>query len=704
MMKKILSIGLLCLGLFQTPAVAHKEWVHQYMVKQSYLYLEQQIGAIPALRDAIGLNYHGKGNDAQPFNNSYPIGVGAWREDSEDPIYHYDLGHGGFTPSITHFWDADNPNENYESVPLNIGYTSKAPNAWEKARVYLFCQDRNGAHDVTIPFVMPGVGYLRNYIITYTSLPELYKGNYYLEGISNADGSGRINYYHQPQFNQAFGKPVALQILGRVAHLLGDMSVPAHTHSHLHPCPANRPDHYENDMGNTYYSNNNLNKCEKDPGGSYPAYSWTAATAAQQGGLLTDIHCMASARDKAKFLFYTMNQLADFFPSGVNYSDMGTFSRGGDQSFQRGDTNLSQGSNAYINSIYSSFGWTSPGSINTGQIANVSFNFSIRAVATLFQWFAYEAGIISDLKNQQIANYSGSDLLCGGANAFLDATSIPVGTNVTWSVEPSSRATGSWFQGPMGRPIFNVTATPDAQGPFTVKATYWSTDGCYAGPVTLTHEMWNGGPDVNILYESEVYGGLVCPGSNINLGAGISRPDLEGNVSYEWTVDNATFTYGYGSGPDVSITAPGGYNQMFTVWCTATNGCRSTTTGRTYMTANENGINGMACVMYKPGKVATAGSAAAPASAALEVFPNPSNTGFELVVPAGALLQKTGSTAPATLAYTLRDNLGRVVAQGTRPNPSAKIQIDTRELPAGVYSLSCTVGGQTFHKRVQVLH
>ncbi|TGE16959.1 hypothetical protein [Hymenobacter elongatus] len=696
-MKKLLSLGLLCLGLGHTPAFAHKEWVHQYMVKQSYLYLEQQIGAIPALRNAIGLNYHGKGNDAQPFNTSYPIGIGAWREDTEDPVYGYRLGVNSSTPSITHFWDADNPNENYESVPLNVNGSSKAPNAWEKARVYLFCQDRNGTHDVTIPYVMPGVGYLRNYIITYTSLPELYKGNYFLEGISNADGSGRVNYYHLPQFNQSFGQPVALQLLGRVAHLLGDMSVPAHTHSHFHPCPLNLPDHYENDMGNTYYSNNNLNVCENDPGGAYPAYSWSAATAAQQGGLISDIYCQPNDMARAKYMFYTVNQLADFFPSGVNFADMGAFSRGGNQSFGWGDTNLSQGSNAYINSVYSSFGWSSPTNINTAQIANVNFNFSIRAVATLFQWFAYNAGIIEDLKNQKIA--SASTLVCPGSSMNFTA---PTTAPVTWSVEPSFAATGlvvvQWFT---QSSHYSVTPTPGYNGMITIKASYNNTDGCYAGPVNLTRQVWVGGPRADMKKEPAT--DLVCPGLTMYFEAGVSRPDLEGTLSYAWSSSAPGFR-NPGNTPLCSIIAPNSYDVPVTVSCVVTNSCGlSSTIERYYTTANPNTNFRIPCDNDNPGGVYSK-AAISPASSgdALEVFPNPSNTGFELVIAPAALLRRGGADKLVSVSYSLRDNLGRTMTQGT--SLDTKVYIDTRSLAVGVYFLSCSVDGQLFHKRVQVLH
>ncbi|GAA3952283.1 hypothetical protein GCM10022406_37560 [Hymenobacter algoricola] len=682
------------LWLAQLPASAHKEWVHQHMVKEAYLYLEQQIGAIPTLRNAIGFGFHGRGNDAQPFNTSYPIGVGAWREDVEDPVYGYTLGLNTLTPSITHFWDADRADENYESVPLNANGSSMAPNAWEKARVYLFCQDRNGMHDVTIPYIMPGVGYLRNYIITYTSLPELYKGNYFLEGISNPDGSGRSNYYHQPQFNPGFGQPVALQLLGRVAHLLGDMSVPAHSHSHLHPCPLNLPDHYENDMGNTYYYNNDLNECENDPGGYYNANAWSAATAAQQGGLLSDIYCLSSSRDRAKYLFYTVNQLADFFPSGVNPSDMGAYSAGGLQYFKNGDTNLSQGSNSYITSIYNSFGWTSPNSINTAQIANVNFNFSIRAVATLFQWFAFEAGITEDIKNQKVS--SANTQLCENSTM---AFAVQTNASVNWSIVPEWAATGA----AVNSATYNVTSGAGYSGVATVKASYYNADGCFSGPRTLTRQIWVGGPRAD--FKKQPATDLVCSGITMYFEAGVDRPDLQPSVSYRWSSSAPGFR-SPGDSPRCSIIAPNGYDLPVTVTCIVTdNTCGlSTTIYREYTTANPNAMLRIPCDNDNPnGPYGGTGPTGVYRSGdQLEIFPNPSNTGFELIVAPRALLKKELPGQPLPIVYTLRDNLGRIVAQGN--SAATRMHIDTEKLPAGVYTLSCTANGQSFHKRLEVLH
>jgi hypothetical protein len=102
-MKTSLIIGLSL--VFINIGFAHHEWVHQYQVKQAYLLLKNQIGNdIPELSDYIGLSASGAG--ARMWNEGL-VSVGAWREDLEDIVWEVGDFNCGYTPSITHFWDAD---------------------------------------------------------------------------------------------------------------------------------------------------------------------------------------------------------------------------------------------------------------------------------------------------------------------------------------------------------------------------------------------------------------------------------------------------------------------------------------------------------------------------------------------------------------------------------------------------------------------
>lgn len=115
----------------------HKEWVHKYLVKESYRYLEFHIGPIPELRDRIGMNFYGRADDDNPWATGL-IGVAAWREDLEDPVYGSGNWFQGWTPSSTHIWRSDGGDNVTTPIPLS----PNAPNAYTKAKDYLFSGHR----------------------------------------------------------------------------------------------------------------------------------------------------------------------------------------------------------------------------------------------------------------------------------------------------------------------------------------------------------------------------------------------------------------------------------------------------------------------------------------------------------------------------------------------------------------------------------
>lgn len=327
-MKRITIILLTVFLPFITSA--HKEWVHQYLTQQGYLFLQYQIGDIPSLRDAIGLDYHGTGDATNPWLSNYPLGVGTWREDIDDPVYGYGLWNGG-TASLTHFWKADDGENAGSYIRADIyGLGTKSgtyENAWQKAQIYLF-----GGKPLRIAlnrYIIDINGNLRFAVeeyISYSSLVDLYKtGQYQRNGYINTLGQyvsdGAI------KTDLAVARKLAFNILGRVAHLLQDMSVPAHAHVHAHPCPLYYPDYYENYMGFSWPRQGPRGvlfseSCEDDPASygfstnDYPAVKWNYLTAAQQGGMVDNIPCRNS-RELLMYLFYTTNQLADYFPSGT---------------------------------------------------------------------------------------------------------------------------------------------------------------------------------------------------------------------------------------------------------------------------------------------------------------------------------------------------------------------------------------------------
>jgi hypothetical protein len=124
MYNKMLCFLVMWFLYIGTEALAHKQHVHQYIVREGYNLLRLQMGVdIPTMVDHVGWT-EGYAGDL-PFLTGL-LTAGAWREDLEDVIYGYSSTNppeiegggaydliavfGGISPdpfvSTTHFWDA----------------------------------------------------------------------------------------------------------------------------------------------------------------------------------------------------------------------------------------------------------------------------------------------------------------------------------------------------------------------------------------------------------------------------------------------------------------------------------------------------------------------------------------------------------------------------------------------------------------------
>ncbi len=379
---------------------AHKEWVHQYIVKQAYLFLANQLGFdVNEIKNYIGFDFYGKGSDDDPWGTGL-IGVASWREDLEDPVFGVGTPFDGWDPSSTHFWDADNGDD----VKTPIFGSPPIANAYYKARIYLF-----GGHRIFFQKKVfdSDVGFILGRFYSYNSLAEFYKtGKCYYHGYKKIEHppvifETPIELYMDIQNARKYAR----QILGRVAHLLADMSVPAHVKNDKHPCELNNIDGYELYMGG---NSGNVLYCN-EPKVYFPAQNWTWQTALNQGGLI-DVSNM-NANEVIRYLFYTQNQLSDFFPS---------------EDFE-GDDYLPNGTNSYIILRYSSLGLP-PSNVNYQAIADETFNFCIRATATLFYWFALETDM---LPNTFVINSFGGGKVLANNIEYSSGARIPA-----WYLRP----------------------------------------------------------------------------------------------------------------------------------------------------------------------------------------------------------------------------------------------------------------------------
>ncbi|MEY4876627.1 MAG: hypothetical protein RL708_1776 [Bacteroidota bacterium] len=472
----ILSISLIIL-IFSNKAFAHKEWVHQYMVREAYKMLKSTRGVNYGVYNDMqfGLNfwsgggdYFGEGNPNDPWNTNSPIIVGAWREDEEDIVFGYKLspGHCG-DATMSHFWQADN-GDNY--MTHLVASSCIAYNSWQKARIMLFNGNnfeltlkKSGSFDYPIHLTsLATTLYTVNvseFKIKYNSIFDLYNGNYKVEPIiSNTDqiilnlfsnySNGFDNASNWVEWKNE-GKSVALQILGRVAHLLGDQSVPTHAHGRMHPCDVGDGDYYELDMGssltypvcNTMPYNNGTCSCTAD--------SWDYNTAIQQGGLLDGILCL-NDQDALHYLFYSTNQLADFFPSGSNaplthaYTAMYPF-YAGNTAHDANDL-----TNNLLSNFYTIFNNNSPGAVNTQQIGGITFNYAIRSVATLLYWFQtrlQDYQPTAYVQNANTLNNSSITTLAANVPGSIYVTNTNTKVYAYWGIEAGNNVTAAYSTG-----------------------------------------------------------------------------------------------------------------------------------------------------------------------------------------------------------------------------------------------------------------
>ena len=254
---------IILLFLFTNIIFPHKQRVHQYMVREAYklLKLYNNNQDIPELLNNLGTTHSGGYLGSFPLSdNGHPwvdgkIVAGAFREDEEDVVY----GYGDFAgdasryalASITHFWRSDEGDNNPSYInflpdsPEYLQYSGYFPNAYQKMYVYAYSKlTDKGIHRFMARVRLPGKAMnIAELVVCYNSLADLFKNkNIYIRSASYLDGSVYYNpplkllpqhfLYASDYYNLI--KIITWEVLGRMAHLLADMSIPAHAHNDSH--------------------------------------------------------------------------------------------------------------------------------------------------------------------------------------------------------------------------------------------------------------------------------------------------------------------------------------------------------------------------------------------------------------------------------------------------------------------------------------
>ena len=323
--------------------VKQEQPVHQYLVREAYNLLKFQLGYdVPEMVDHVGNTQTG----SHAFNPGGFLVIGAWREDEEDLVYGYNSLPKSPYHTCTHFWKSDDGDGARWTVGIGTW-----ENAYEKANKYIYGAN---AFSGSWIFNMGGISYC------YDSIFHYYKHRVITAIISP--------FKQLIRHSSANRDKIAWEVLGRVCHLLGDMGMPAYAHNDAHPSiiwPFGDPDAYEIAMRTEHVKSNYLH-------------------AAKTGGIINVI----GKQNPLKYLFYTTNQIAQFFPS-----------------------KNSPGNNTYgINEPFSNYPPLQeiinglgpvPTSVNVDQIRETAFVYSMRAAAGLLFWFAVESGLILVIKVPQ---------------------------------------------------------------------------------------------------------------------------------------------------------------------------------------------------------------------------------------------------------------------------------------------------------------
>jgi hypothetical protein len=417
---------------------AHKEWVHQYIVKEAFKLLKAEMPgqSFPDLDEFLGSDdQFGIGDPfVQPFYPEFgdnSIVRGAYQEDVIDLIWDYGKdGNKGFDPSSTHFWNAQSGDGAHTQLPFG----EVVQNAFEKAKRYYFGKSEFSDFSITRHgFMIPVLNYprglfaLNSYTLSYPSLCDVYHN----ASLTFKDASYGFEVFflwfdlgcicwnidlHGASYplNATERKRFSYNIFGRMLHLLADMSVPAHTHNDLHPCNPGGTvfgvpvmtgledgDEYELFMGDNLTNNSfdNVAKCNEPHNNPATAGAWNVNACQQQGGLIWEIFSMTDD-DALRYLYYTTNRLAAHFAS---WSVQNGFQEAGNHFLFNGTT-------PFINSRYAALGNPSGAEPNGADISDEAFRYSIRATATLLYWIQLKLNQLScvDVVRLQNDNFIGT--------------------------------------------------------------------------------------------------------------------------------------------------------------------------------------------------------------------------------------------------------------------------------------------------------
>ncbi|MBN1948209.1 MAG: right-handed parallel beta-helix repeat-containing protein [Candidatus Cloacimonetes bacterium] len=399
-------IFLVCLS---TNVFCHKQEIHQHVTREAFQLLKMafppDFTGLDEMENRLGFSESENSGLSFKSIGDFKIVAGAWMEDEWDVVYHYgtpDLpNYEGLTQiqqdiiwpflgivnsdfrreahaTITHFWDADNGEEATTHLGDILTFNDEffywsftiSENAMQKLRKYYtgnyverrihnYALNLDNTMTFASDWVLPGIFDIYNGL-----------GEEVLVGAYNSNGQYDDDLEYSSVISDWYDwwrEGYVYNRLGRMCHLLQDMSVPAHVHCISHAGPGY-------DMHVDLLESNELDYHEN-------YHTWTAQDVLTEHGGFIDpyIH-----EDPLYYLMYFLNQIADYFTDGVADGDVDY------------DSDIPR-----LGEIISTLeGPVSASELNEETcriIYDYMIPYAIKATAGLLYWFAVESGQIEQL-------------------------------------------------------------------------------------------------------------------------------------------------------------------------------------------------------------------------------------------------------------------------------------------------------------------
>lgn len=293
------------------------------------------------------------------------ITTGSYREDKEDVVFDI-RGPFSWYVSNSHFWNADD-RTNGDNTLTYLNSIGHFPNAFTKLNRYKDGQWYNWSNGYGgreyINYLHQS-GYVFRYSYHTRGLINFFRTRkIWLESFVNTAGQETLVREEITATDNVFNA-IIWETLGRMSHLIQDLSVPAHVHNDVHVRGLDGGDCYHNFIDDGAYLNYNMHTA-KTAGGVIDPYSDPA--------------------DPIRFLAYTSAQLADHYPSGPDCLEI--------PQQHPGNNFLPGGTNPMIENYYQQLGSPPQNITDLNTMGSYCFNHAIRSVAGLFYWFGVETGM-----------------------------------------------------------------------------------------------------------------------------------------------------------------------------------------------------------------------------------------------------------------------------------------------------------------------